>query len=245
MEIREIITSTVRPDLQTLRIVSHRQATCIVNTCTHWAYMYHSRWYNAAKCAQAFVRRYFARKMLLCALDASVRVQSGWRKVCAQSNYLQLRAATKSIQTCTRGRLRRKVFDQFRKAIVTLQARHRAGYVRARMRKESATAVKIQSYWRKCAALLVRRRQLQAVLLVQAAWRGDCARSKFHRNRQAAVAIQAITRGYLQRKDFTRFQEAIVALQARHRAGTGAISRRLSLELRSRAVAIAAMEPKE
>ncbi|KAA8534806.1 hypothetical protein F0562_029752 [Nyssa sinensis] len=151
---------------------------------------------NAAKIIQRQTRTYIARKEFISLRKAAIQLQSCWRGILACKLYEQLRqqAAAVKIQKNFRRYIDRKSYLAVRLSAITLQSGLRAMTARDefRYRKQSKAAVIIQAHMRCHRAYSYYKSLQKAAIVSQCGWRQRVARRELRMLKMAARETGAL-----------------------------------------------------
>ncbi|XP_076880706.1 abnormal spindle-like microcephaly-associated protein [Brachyhypopomus gauderio] len=152
--------------------------------------------------------------------DAAVCLQKSFRGRMGREAAKRLRA-TRTIRSCLRTVLQRRLFLKTKAAALVIQAAYRGRRCRAQLAAKRTAATVIQRWYRSC--LLVRkcRKEFQeigkATLTLQRALRGALARRRAKR-RLAAIKVQSVLRMHVSRRSYVTLRSCAVMLQAHYRS---------------------------
>ncbi|KAG5547110.1 hypothetical protein RHGRI_012963 [Rhododendron griersonianum] len=151
---------------------------------------------NAAKKIQRQIRTYIAHKEFVSLRKAAIQLQSCWRGMLACKLYEQLRqeAAALKIQKHFRRYVARKSYITMRSSAITLQTGLRAmsACSEYRFRKQTKAAITIQAHLRRHRAYSYYRSIQKAVIVSQCGWRRRVARKELRVLKMAARETGAL-----------------------------------------------------
>ncbi|KAI8553406.1 hypothetical protein RHMOL_Rhmol05G0013600 [Rhododendron molle] len=151
---------------------------------------------NAAKKIQRQIRTYIAHKEFVSLRKAAIQLQSCWRGMLACKLYEQLRqeAAALKIQKHFRRYVARKSYITMRSSVITLQTGLRAmsACSEFRFRKQTKAAITIQAHLRRHKAYSYYRSIQKAVIVSQCGWRRRVARKELRMLKMAARETGAL-----------------------------------------------------
>ncbi|KAL4335840.1 hypothetical protein GQ457_07G039760 [Hibiscus cannabinus] len=151
---------------------------------------------NAARTIQRQIRTYIARKEFIELRKAAIMLQSCWRGMLACKLYEQLRreAAALKIQKNFRRHIARESYLTLRLAAITLQTGLRAMTARNefRFRKQTKAAIIIQAALRCHVAFSYHKSLQKAALTTQCGWRSRIARRELRKLKMAARETGAL-----------------------------------------------------
>ncbi|CAI9100665.1 OLC1v1037811C1 [Oldenlandia corymbosa var. corymbosa] len=151
---------------------------------------------NAARIIQRQIRTYIARKEFITIRQAAIQLQSCWRGMlaCKLFEQLQREAAALKIQKNFRCYVAFKSYSTLRLSAITLQTGMRALTARNefRYRKQTKAAIKIQAHVRSHRAYAYYRSLQKAALVTQCGWRARVARRELRKLKMAARETGAL-----------------------------------------------------
>ncbi|XP_038995062.1 myosin-17-like [Hibiscus syriacus] len=151
---------------------------------------------NAARTIQRQIRTYIARKEFILLRGAAISLQSCLRGNMARKIYDELRRESGSlnVQKNFRRYIERKSFLTMRKSAITLQTGLRSMSARNefRFRKQTKAATIIQAHWRCYQAYSYYKSLQKAVLISQCGWRCRVARRELRNLKMAARETGAL-----------------------------------------------------
>lgn len=151
---------------------------------------------NAARIIQRQIRTYIARKEFITTRQAAIQMQSCWRGILARKLYEQLRrqAAALKIQKNFRCYVAWKSYSTLQHSAITLQTGMRALSARNefRYRKQTKAAIKIQAHVRCYRDWFYYKSLQRASLVTQCGWRARVARRELRKLKMAARETGAL-----------------------------------------------------
>ncbi|GAB4855374.1 hypothetical protein Ancab_023997 [Ancistrocladus abbreviatus] len=151
---------------------------------------------NAAKAIQRRIRTHNARKQFIALRVATICIQSLSRQRLSRNLFEHKRreAAAVRIQKNARRHQSRKTYSRLRVSVLLLQTglRAMAACKQHRFRRETKAAVSIQCRWRCCRASLYYKKLRKASILAQCRWRGRIARKELRKLKMAARETGAL-----------------------------------------------------
>ncbi|KAJ8755790.1 hypothetical protein K2173_024335 [Erythroxylum novogranatense] len=151
---------------------------------------------NAARTIQRQVRTYIARKEFLAFRQAATKLQSCIRGNVGRKLFEQLRqeAAALRIEKNFRSYIARKAYMRVRSSAIVLQTGLRAmtAHNEFRFRKQTKAAIAIQAHWRRHQANSYYKRLQMATIVSQCGWRCRVARRELRKLKMAARETGAL-----------------------------------------------------
>lgn len=151
---------------------------------------------NAARTIQRQTRTFIARKEFISLRKAAIQLQSCWRGMMACKLYEQLRreAAALKIQKNFRRFMGRKSYLTVRSSAMTIQTGLRAMKARNefRLRKQTKASIIIQAHWRCHQAYCYYKGLQKAIIVSQCGWRRRVARRELRQLKMAARETGAL-----------------------------------------------------
>lgn len=151
---------------------------------------------NAARTIQRKIRTYIARKEFISVREAAIKLQSCLRGNMARKSYEQLRrqAGALKIQKTFRQYTERKSYVTIRTSTITLQTGLRAMIARNefRFRKQTKAAIMIQAHWRCYQSFTYYQSLQKAIIVTQCSWRCRVARRELRNLKMAARETGAL-----------------------------------------------------
>ncbi|VFQ81338.1 unnamed protein product [Cuscuta campestris] len=151
---------------------------------------------NAARIIQRQIRTYITRKEFFALRHAAVQMQSCWRGMLACKLYEQLRceAAALKIQKSFRCYVAWKSYSTLQYSAITLQTGMRAMVARDefRFRKQTEASIKIQASFRRHRGYAYYRSLQRAAIITQCSWRQKVARRELRTLKMAARETGAL-----------------------------------------------------
>ncbi|CAH3024578.1 unnamed protein product [Porites evermanni] len=174
--------------------------------------------------------------------DATVLIQSYFRRHSQRQAYLYEKQMVVLTQSLLRMRLERNRFLQKRSAAIVIQRHYRLWIfgkeIRHRYLMMLSAIITMQSFFRgwKTRRELTR---LKSAVLIQSNIRGWMERRKYHHTRELVIGLQATTRAWLCQKNYRQLKDATVLLQRRVRGNNASTNARQEyLETKRAAVAL-------